>query len=341
LKKEIQVAAVGFLIAFLPVGRVVQGQKLATGQVESVLSLPAGDFPEGIAFDSDGSMYVGNRRIVAGVRLAEILKVDGSKVSVIATLGSTTQPGAAGLLGLATDRDGNLYAALDTRVPSSHGVWRISGNGKTKVRLAGSENIGFPNALTFDAKGNLYASDSEGAIWKYGASRPCFEPWVTHDLLAPYPFDPLPIPLPGANGIAFFPPNHIYVANTEKGLIARVPIEQDGRAGTPHLVAASFALLTVDGIAVDAHGDIHGVIPGYTVLGVSPLVRVNTSTGQVTPTVTGAGQIARFDVPLSLAFGPSPGRKTVYIANGALPLPLVPPGPGPGVIRAGVGVPGH
>jgi len=328
------------LTLFLIAATGVAAQGLEPGQVESVLALPAGDFPEGVAFDSSGSMYVGNRRIVAGVRLAEILKVDGGKVSVIATLGSTTQPGAAGLLGLATDGDGDLYAALDSRVPSSHGVWRISGNGKKKARLAGSENIGFPNALTFDAKGNLYASDSEGAIWKYGGSSPCFEKWVAHDLLAPYPFDPLPIPLPGANGIAFFPPNNIYVANTEKGLIARVPVEQDGSAGTPHLVAASFALLTVDGIAVDAHGDIHGVIAGYTVLGGSPLVRVNASTGQVTPTVIQAGQMAKFDVPLSVAFGTAPGQKTVFITNGALPVPLVPPGPGPGVVRAGVGVPG-
>ena len=36
------------------------------------------------------------------------------------------------------NRDGDVFAALDNRIASSHGVWKISGNGKKTERIAGS-----------------------------------------------------------------------------------------------------------------------------------------------------------------------------------------------------------
>ena len=63
------------------------------------------------------------------------------------------------------------------------------------------------------------------------------------------------------------PPNRLYVANTEKGLVAQIPINvRDGSAGEPTLVAAGPGLATADGLAVDAHGGLHAVIPGHAVL---------------------------------------------------------------------------
>ena len=90
----------------------------------------------------------------------------------------------------------------------------------------------FPNALTFDQRGNLYVTDSfGGAVWRFASGRAgrlharhAGQPWARHQLLAPAPDDPFGFPLPGANGIAFAPPNRLYVANTEKGLVAEVPI---------------------------------------------------------------------------------------------------------------------
>ena len=316
---------------------------LALGDVETVLELPVGERPEGIAFDRDGNLYFGNRIVVAGGGFdSELRKItpDGKKDRVIATFARS--PGSA-LLGLVTDDDGDVWAAV--HLGDDHGVWRISANGKNKKRIDGSELINFPNALTFDARGNLYVTDSGpvlppvgGGIWRLakGASR--FELWSDDAALAPLPFDPIGFPVPGANGIAFFPPDSLYVANTEKGQMFRIPILADGSAGPAEAVTSFFAVPTVDGIAMDVHGQIHAVLPGHTVLGSPPLVRVDPATGAVTRTSLVAFD-GDFDIPLSLAFDTLPGERTnVYVTNGD--LPVAPVGPGPRLLRVNVGVKG-
>jgi sugar lactone lactonase YvrE len=227
--------------------------------------------------------------------------------------------------------------------------------------------MSFPNALIFDRAENLYATDSEmGAIWRFPLSEPKRPaPWAQDELLAPFAFDPFGIPLPtggvqpfglpGANGIGFYPPNHLYVANTEKGLLVHVPIERDGHAGTACIAAGESVpahlgqwvpdprLWTMDGIAVDAHGQIYGVVPGFPVLSqltglpLSPLVRIDPTRGTVHLVPTHA---ERFHVPLSLAFGRTAhDRHRVYVTNAAFFSDLF-AGSGPGLVCAEVGVPG-
>lgn len=334
------------------------GPAVATaGQVETVMSLSAtpANHPEGVAVDRDGVVFVGNRRAEGGLFVSEILKRDpDGKISTFATLGVTVSGGNEGVLGLTVDRGGDVYAAVVDfgfdGVDNVHGVWRIRRGGSVLERLPGSESIVYPNALTFDASGNLYVTDSfGGAVWRFGfGAGETFSVWVTHDLLAPRPDNPLGFNLPGANGIAFYPhPSpRLYVANTEKGLISRIPIKPDGTAGAPNVVADTGpfgALGTIDGIAVDVRGDIHGVIPGFAVLGTAPLVRVEASTGAITSTVIYRAEFAEFDVPLSLAFGTrAADRLSVFVTNGDLPgIPPEGPGePGPGLLRVEVGVAG-
>jgi sugar lactone lactonase YvrE len=336
--------------------------------VHSILRLPPGDHPEGVAVDRRGNVYVSNRRFVGSLRQAEVLRIDpDNRATVVARLPDTADPRGNGVLGLVTDRDGNVYAALDSRDPASRGVWRIDAEEPQAERLAGSEQMTFPNALTFDATGNLYATDSEtGAIWRFRLDRSP-EPalWAQDELLAPFPFDPFGIPLPtgelqplelpGANGIAFFPPNHLYVANTEKALVVHVPIKANGGAGQARIVAGEAVpsdseawlpdprLWTIDGIAMDAHGDIYGVIPASPVisqvsgLSLTPLVRIHAASGEVCAVRTDPGA---FHIPLSLAFGRGArDRSSVFVTNSALFAELF-PGPGPGMIRAEAGGPG-
>jgi len=342
----------GFHAAFLPMvvliltggvhraaeqARPVGGSHLAAGQVETILGLPAGSSPEGVALDRRGNIFVGQRPSPDGAATSEILRVapDGS-VSVFATLNVSAHPEAPGLLGLVVDGPGNVYAALASFNPSTHGVWRISRDGTVIVRLRGSEQIPFPNALVFGPRGDLYITDSaEGSIWRVERDGIVRE-WVRHALLAPFdPTHPL-LPPVGANGIAFSPPDRLYVANTQRGLIARIIVEPDGSPGPMDVAAEGFALLTIDGIAVDVRGDIHGIVAGFAVLGTHPLVRVEPHTGTITPTPTMA---AAFDVPLGIAFAAGPwDHRTVFVTNGALPVGV--PGPGPGLVQAEVGVHG-
>lgn len=305
---------------------------------ETVLSLAPGNRPEGIAVNRTGDVFVGNRLIGGTVTFNDILRItpDGN-AAVFAAL-PDTNASAEGLLGLTVDARGRVYAAL-VALDGNHGIWRVSRDGTRTELLPGSRDIVFPNALTFDRTGNLYVTDSfGGAIWR---ARPggSFTRWVADALFEPLPSDPFGGPLPGANGIAFFPPDILYVANTEQSLIARVRIEPDGSAGAVEAVTSAFAVPTVDGIAVDAHGQIYGVLPGFSLLQTSPLVRIDPGTGAVTAIVTEVVGASAFDTPLSLAFGGGRwGVKTVLVTNGD--LPVVPGGPGPGVVKVDVGVPG-
>lgn len=213
------------------------GKRLPPGRVETILPLPPGDSPEGIALDKHGNIYVSNRRTDATGRVSEIRRItpDGA-VSVFATLPSAS-PDASGVLGLITDPSDNVYAAYVTQDPATHGVYRISRDGSVVERLAGSEAIIFPNALTFDARDNLYVTDSfGGAVWRYGRDE-TFSLWVQHGLLEAVPVEGAPFPIPGANGIAFFASNKLYVANTSQFSITRVRIAPDGSAGGVEMLA--------------------------------------------------------------------------------------------------------
>jgi sugar lactone lactonase YvrE len=316
---------------------------LAIGDVETALKLNPGEHPEGIAFDRNGNMYFGNRINAPGggfnSRLRKITP-GGKHDKVIATFAHS--PGSA-LLGLVTDGDGDVWAAI--HLGADHGVWRVKANGQGKTRIAGSNLINFPNALTFDNQGNLYVTDSGpvvppvgGAIWVLRKGANQFVKWSTDAALAPLPFDPFGFPVPGANGIAFVAPNSLYVANTEKGQIVRIPINANGSAGAAVAVTGLFAVPTIDGIAVDVHGNIHGVLPGHMIVGAPPLVKVDATTGAVTRS-SAAGFDGIYDIPLSLAFGRDSGDQTnVYVTNGD--LPIAPVGQGPRILRVNVGVKG-
>lgn len=317
--------------------RRVGGSHLVAGQVNTILALPAGSSPEGVALDRRGNIFVGSRPSESGATTSEILRIapDGI-VSIFATINVAANLDAPGLLGLALDARGNAYVALTSFNPSTHGVWQISRDGTTIVRIPGSEQIPFPNALVFGPRGDVYITDSAGgSVWRVGRDGIAHE-WLRHALLAPVdPNDPV-LPPVGANGIAFSPPDTLYVANTQRGLIARIVIEPDGTSRPLDVVAEDFALLTIDGIAVDVHGDIHGVVAGFALLGTHPLVRVEPHTGTIALTPTMA---ETFDVPLGVAFAAGPwDHRTVFVTNGALPLGV--PGPGPGLVQAAVGVPG-
>jgi sugar lactone lactonase YvrE len=315
------------------------------GSVETILELSEGNHPEGIAVDRQGNIYVGNRSPVTGGVLPVILKIakDGTD-SEYARLPLTTDPDAEGLLGLAVNPRGVLYAAL-VSLDSNQGVWKVHPDGSLE-HLSGSQDMEFPNALDFDKRGYLYVTDSAvGSIWRFD-QKGQGEVWVQHESLEPVE-NLTGGWLPGANGIAFYPPNLLYVANTSQGRIVRIPINTDGSPGTPEIVAGFneqeiLMLFSIDGIAVDTQGAIHAVIPGYLVTGSSPVVKVDPATGEISRSVTEPEAIAQFDIPLSITFGAGArDNQSVFVTNGALVIPLIPRGAGAGVVQVGVGVPGY
>ncbi len=335
------------------------GLQLAPGDASIVYTFPDATMrPEGIAFDRRGNMYVSNRTGPDNNwtdNLVEKIAPDGSH-SVLAQLGPSGDcPLGWGVLGLTTDPAGNVYAAFSSCGPN-HGVVKISRDGSVH-HLAGSESMLFPNSVTLDSQGNLYATDSfGGAVYRYGKSK-SFELWVAHDFLAPDLESPIPW---GANGIAYKAPDDIYVANTTGGWIVHIPVLSNGDAGIPEKIMPTgpmfWMFLAPDGIAIDVHGMLYSAMPaagtppppglepppgGFPPM--SPVVKMDPSTGMVTPVAApflpDSPEGVLFDTATSLAFGSGPyDRRSLFVISGD--IFLTPWGSGPVVTQVGVGVPG-
>ena len=131
----------------------------------------------------------------------------------------------------------------------------------------------------------------------------------------------------GANGIAYHKKT-VYVANTEKGTVVRIPVEQDGSAGTPDIILDGH--LGLDGLALDVAANLYAVN-----VVASELIRIDLSSGDWTLLSDGDDGL---DGSASLAFGTGQGnRKFVFITNFTL---LNPVDPSPGVVKVDVGIPG-
>jgi sugar lactone lactonase YvrE len=277
----------------------------------------AGELPEGVAVDKRGDVFV------SLAPLGQIRKIgrDGSE-STLATLIPPTS--APGVLGLAVDAPGNVYAAVSTFDPATSGVYRIARDGSF-VRLPGTEAIVFPNGVTLDHRGNLYVTDTIlGAVWRVPPAGGPAELWFQSPLLLGSGIFGFGFPL-GANGIAFRQ-NELVVSNTEGGRLLRISVNPDGSAGSATVLAEDPALLAVDGIAFDVHGNVWAAI-----IAQSTIVRVSPD-GTVTTVATAADGL---DWASSIAFGKDHDLWAVNFAIGP------PGGPGPALLRLAVGVKGQ
>ena len=292
----------------------------AAASAQTVVSFdPAlGEFPEGVAFGRDRAMYV------ALAPLGEVRRFDdGGTTTFFAVDPGTT---GLGILGLARDKVGMLYAAVPSDAPGAHGVWAIAPDGDA-MRLPGSEQIVFPNAIALGHDGTLYVTDSIlGAIWRINAEGT--QLWLQHESLEGLAvLNPFPL---GANGIAYAH-GRLLVANTEKKQVVEIPIEHSGAPGTPSVVHAFDGPADfLDGIAVDVAGNLYVCVAGR-----HELVRVDRS-GEKETVATAADGLS---VPASLAFGPSgAAKRSLYVTN--LSLPGLVPMPVPSVVVVDVPLPG-
>jgi sugar lactone lactonase YvrE len=275
-----------------------------------------GEQPEGVAVDKRGNVFV------SFPGLGEIRKVerDGSE-SLYAEL-----PTSAGFgpLGLRADASGTLYIAVSTFDPATRGVYTVSREGAV-ARLLGTGAIVFPNDVTFDKRGNLYATDTIlGAVWRIPAAGGPAELWFQSPLLegtGDFGFGFLL----GANGLAYRQ-GELFVANTEGGRIVRIPINPDGSPGTATVLSDAPAIFALDGISLDVHGTIWAAVIGQsTIVKVSP-------TGEASVFATAADGL---DWASSLAFGKNGDLWAVNFAIGP------PGGAGPALLRFAVDVKGQ
>lgn len=314
-------------------GTDVDEQDNLDGQLEVVMSYDRSknELPEGVAVDKQGDVYVslGPPIFIQNIYGA-IIKLDTDGTSTLLV----EYPSGPAPLGITVDSAGTLYYALPSDQDSERGVYRLSSSG-TPERLEGSEAIVFPNALALGEGDSLFVTDSIlGAVWRFAldsAEEP--ESWVIDPLLDGCGDF-------GANGIAVWE-NQVYVANTAKGLLVSVPINSDGSAGEPAIVAgiddceAGFDDLdSMDGIALDVDGNIYALIALQ-----NKLVRIDPQNGSTTLLLSANSGL---DIGASLAFGTTDSdQQSVYITNFALPVGFSPSNSlGPALLKVDVGATG-
>jgi sugar lactone lactonase YvrE len=282
--------------------------------------------PEGVAVDKPGNIYVSVNVAGGGDQIWKFAP-SGEK-SVLVDFGA---PGLA--CGLAVDAIGNVYAAQPV-VP---------------------EQIIGGNALAFDQRGTLYVTESFsfdgsgnyalGGIWQIPKGGTATL-WLRHELLTGVYPDIMGASY-GANGIGFYH-GSLYVINTDKALVVRIPVRRDGSPGQPEVwkqieeVPESITYqnpylpLVPDGLALDAHGNVYIAVPTR-----GAIVRINADDrSQETVAVY---PDASLDAPYSLAFGTGKGeRESLFITNAGISGQFIPgvPWPGPGLVKIDAGMPG-
>ena len=303
----------------------------ASGEVRTIVSFDAtaGQNPEGLAVDGDGTVFV------SFAALGQLARVEpgAAKAEPFGTVpGIDPLAGDFGLLGLAVGPDGDVYGAV--LATAARGIWRFDHRTGESERVLGTEAIGFPNGVAFDAHGDLYVTSSsegvsatgalQGGIWRV-ARDGSVERLLVHEALGGLG-EIVPVGV-GANGIEWRD-EVLYVTNTEKALLVTIDVERDGSLGAPQVVASDPALRGADGLALDGRGNAY-----VAVIEQSTVVRVARD-GTIEPV---AGAADGLDWPSSVAFGTRKGdRRTLYAVNFAIgPMFGAPPGAGPALLTIG------
>jgi sugar lactone lactonase YvrE len=219
------------------------------GSVQTFAVMPSGTpMIEGLTVGRNGNVYVstfnptgsGNSKLLTFNAQGKLLK------------NVTIQNSSSAMLGLAILPKTDAVLAIDFGKGQVLSVNPEDGTSSVCVTLPGPPAPGTTglNALTFDATGNIYISDSfQGIIWRRTPdSTFCGEAklWVSSDLLKPNGG----IPPFGANGLGFNKAGTaLFVANTAMDTIVKIPVT-GGTAGTPEVFTNS--INGADGLILDS-----------------------------------------------------------------------------------------
>ena len=283
------------------------------------------EYPEGLAIDGEGNIYAG--MAPAG----EIKKITPS--GDVATYAQLPAPGAGFLVGMDFDAAGDLYAAMSSFDPETHGIWKISDDGATTELFASLPVAGFPNVLAFNSDGEMFVTDTiGGGIWQVDSQGNVSTWAMDESMIGAIPPGPLGFPI-GANGLAFDEgKTYVYVSVTDKSRIVRILVEEDGSAGDVEVFVEDTANLGgPDGLTFGPSGTLYVALFG------SDGVAMVSPSGEISPIVSGG----RLQNPSDVKFGIGDDSNTLYIANFAAArlLGLVPGTPLPGVLMTHIATP--
>ena len=270
----------------------------------ATLPKPGPGFPEGIAADRDGNIYVATFDFSQPNNIYVFHRNGRLKTTI-------PVPGVAPL-GLEFSPAGDLYVADfgNGSVVKFVPPFTASSTAAATFPVCGGAGAGCGlNAITFDATGNLYVSDSFGGkVFKLVLPAGAVSTFVEDGLLTPgsHGFPPF-----GANGLAFNKAGtHLFIANTADDRI----LKYDVALGTVSIFAES--INGADGIAFDRHGRLWVCAnQGDELVALNALGRVVERRGSFRG-IGHDGAAKGLLFPASLVFS----RGAIYVTNLALPL---------------------
>ncbi|MBF2006840.1 MAG: gluconolactonase [Chlorogloeopsis fritschii C42_A2020_084] len=273
--------------------------ELAPAQV--IASFPVNTFLENLAIAPDGNIFVTNHEVGKIVRITP----DGNQQIHASVEGKVS--------GIAFTANGNLVVT-GSNSDSVPVVFQVASDGTLETLLTLPDAV-FLNGIT-PLSGSLYltADSYRGAIWQIDVAKRLGSIWLEHPLLARS--NPESI-IPAANGLKRFG-NVLYVSNTEKMLLLRVPIGTAHQPGEPEIFVKQ---TNIDDFAFDVEGNLYGATHIYnSVVRITP----DGNTTIIAEDVTGS---------TAVAFGERESdRTTIYVVNnGGMFLP-----PSTGVVPATV-----
>jgi sugar lactone lactonase YvrE len=171
--------------------------------------------PEGITADAGGNIYVTTFDPGASTGRLIVFSPSGQLVRDV-----VVQNASPFLLGLAFHPGTGALLVIDFGQGKVLTVNPFTGASIVFMSVAPPPAAGL-NALTFDASGNVYVSDSFGGIiWMTGPSAGAATKFATSPLLQPNGVPPF-----GANGLAFNREGTtLFVANTANDTVVQIPV---------------------------------------------------------------------------------------------------------------------